>query len=159
MELRKLGASVLLSASLAFVLAACSSSDGGDAASPEAEASSDMAGDTGGGGGVPTTLADFSITLDSEDVPEGMTTFDITNEGPALHELVVLKTDTDAGDLPVGADNTVDEAGMDLVDEVEDIEPGATASLEVDLKAGHYALICNIPGHYELGMFANLTVS
>ena len=28
----------------------------------------------------------------------------------------------------------------------------------VVLEAGHYVLVCNLPGHYELGMATNFTV-
>ena len=48
---------------------------------------------------------------------------------------------------------------MTLVDEVEDIAVGATASLPVDLAAGHYILICNIPAHYTSGMHAEFTTN
>jgi len=30
--------------------------------------------------------------------------------------------------------------------------------LTVDLKAGKYLLICNVPGHYGAGMWAEFTV-
>ena len=50
-----------------------------------------------------------------------------------------------------------DEAGN--VGEIGDLQPGETKTLSLNLKAGHYALICNLPGHYKLGQHADLTVA
>ena len=41
---------------------------------------------------------------------------------------------------------------------VEDIAPGTGANLTVNLPAGTYAVVCNLPGHYGQGMHADLTV-
>ncbi len=85
-------------------------------------------------------------------------TFNISNEGERVHELVVFKTDLAEDALPVTADE-VDEATLDLIDEVEDIEPGASSDLTVTLEAGSYVVICNVTGHYTQGMHASFTVS
>jgi uncharacterized cupredoxin-like copper-binding protein len=42
---------------------------------------------------------------------------------------------------------------------VEDITAGSTRDLTVDLQPGRYVLVCNIPGHYKLGMHTALTAS
>jgi uncharacterized cupredoxin-like copper-binding protein len=42
---------------------------------------------------------------------------------------------------------------------VEDMKPGAEATLRLPLKPGSYALFCNQPGHYKLGMVAAFTVT
>jgi uncharacterized cupredoxin-like copper-binding protein len=39
------------------------------------------------------------------------------------------------------------------------MEPTTTKSITIDLKPGHYALVCNLPGHYGLGMHVDLTVT
>ena len=39
--------------------------------------------------------------------------------------------------------------------EIEEIAPGETKSLTLTLQKGHYALVCNLPGHYKAGMRAN----
>ncbi len=126
-----------------------------------------LAGCTGGSGPsadttVDVTLSDFKIELSDSSVSAGRIQFDITNMGPSLHEFVVLKTEIMAGELPTDEDGAVDEAGaegIELVDEVEDIEDEATATLTLDLDAGHYALICNLPSHYELRMFTDFVVT
>jgi hypothetical protein len=75
---------------------------------------------------------------------------------------VVLKTDLAIDELPTAADGSLDEEGgpIEVVDEVEDIPSGETASLTVDLDAGAYILACNIveeedgetESHYAQGM-------
>jgi uncharacterized cupredoxin-like copper-binding protein len=109
-------------------------------------------------GGVSATEKDFSITLSSSTGTAGPVTFNISNEGPSTHEFVVIKTDDAPDALPV-KNGTVDEDGLTIVDENEDIAPGTTAELPVDLEAGSYVIICNVSGHYEAGMHTGFTVS
>ena len=93
--------------------------------------------------------------------PAGPVTFHIKNGGTTLHEFVVVRTDLSAGKLPVASSAPeVDEDSEDLtsVDEVENIAAGSTADLKVDLPAGHYVVICNVPGHYSAGMHTDFTV-
>jgi uncharacterized cupredoxin-like copper-binding protein len=111
-----------------------------------------------GDGTIVTTEKDFGIALEEASTPAGSVTFDISNDGPSTHELVVLKTDLAEDALPVDG-STVTEEGLDLVDEVEDIAPGLGTSLTVDLEPGSYVVICNIEGHYGAGMHAALTVT
>jgi uncharacterized cupredoxin-like copper-binding protein len=116
-------------------------------------------------GTVDTTLKDFSITVDPTSEPAGEVTFDITNEGPSQHEFVVFKTDLAPDQLPMTEDENgvpiVDEEGegIEPVDEVEDINADSTATLTVNLAAGNYVLICNLPSHYQQGMHTPFTVS
>jgi uncharacterized cupredoxin-like copper-binding protein len=117
-------------------------------------AASGVAGD----GTIVTTEKDFGIGLEEASTPAGSTTFDITNDGPSTHEFVVFKTDLAEDALPVDG-STVAEADLDLVDEAEDIAPGVSASLTVDLEPGSYVVICNVEGHYTAGMHAALTVT
>jgi len=81
-------------------------------------------------------------------------TFAINNIGMNVHEFVVIKTELDASALPV-SDGVVDESGLDVVGQVENIALRATPTLPVDLAPGHYALICNIKDHYGAGMHAD----
>ena len=115
----------------------------------------------GGAGKVTITLKDFSIALDTTTASAGKVTFAITNDGPSEHEFVVFKTDLAPDALPTLPEGEADEegAGVTLVDEVEDIAAGSTNELTVDLEAGSYALVCNLPGHYAQGMSAAFTVS
>lgn len=49
-----------------------------------------------------------------------------------------------------------DEAGN--VGEIGSVKPGQTKALKLKLAAGRYALLCNLPGHYGAGQYADLTV-
>jgi uncharacterized cupredoxin-like copper-binding protein len=114
----------------------------------------------GDSGGVGVTLADFTITPDEESAPAGDVTFDVTNDAEQTHEFVVIKTDLAEGDLPLDDEGNVSEEGegMEVVDEIEDIEGGSDQSLTVNLDSGSYVLICNLPGHYAQGMHTSFTV-
>ncbi|MBI3649110.1 MAG: hypothetical protein HY240_10245 [Actinobacteria bacterium] len=110
------------------------------------------------GGPIRSTVKDFSIDLASANASTGEVTFAITNEGPSMHEFVVIKTDLAPDALPTqGVEVTEDS--LDGIGEAEDIEPGTTASLSLNLAPGSYVVICNIPGHYGQGMTAGFTVS
>ena len=123
--------------------ASCSSDDGGGA----------------DGAGIPVTLADFSIDMGETSAAAGSVSFDVTNDGPSVHEFEVLRTDTSADALPVDSGVVQTSAdGIEIVDEVEEIAPGTNVGLTVDLEPGTYAVICNVSGHYEQGMFASVTV-
>ncbi len=88
----------------------------------------------------------------------GKLTFNVANDGAIDHEFVIIKTDRKAGDLLKGSE--ADESGA--VDEIANIAPGKSVKLTVKLRPGHYALICNLPGHYrpggKPGMSADFTV-
>lgn len=106
-------------------------------------------------GTVNVTLSDGKVRPAKSSTSAGRTTFVVRNAGDIGHELVVIKTARKAGDLPVrGA--RASEKGR--VGEADDIGDGDTKRLTLNLKKGHYALICNLPGHYQGGMFADFTV-
>jgi uncharacterized cupredoxin-like copper-binding protein len=142
-------------AAVATLSVACSS----DSSSSTAAAAS---------GDVAVTLQEFSVATVPATAPAGEVTFDITNNGPDdQHEFVVIKTDLDFTQLPQNPDGSVDEdsSELEVIDEVEAIDPGSGDTLAVDLEAGSYALICNIydkaekEAHYAEGMRAGFTVS
>jgi uncharacterized cupredoxin-like copper-binding protein len=121
----------------------------------------------GGGTEVDLTLQEFSIIPDTDSVDAGEITFNVENVGPDdVHEFVILKTELEPDALPTVDDGSVDEegAGIEVIDEIEDIPVGETQSLTVDLEAGNYVLICNIydetenEAHYAEGMRTAFTV-
>jgi uncharacterized cupredoxin-like copper-binding protein len=80
------------------------------------------------------------------------------NRGQAPHQLVIIRTDTGPAGLPIDG-TVVDEAAAgDVIGKIDAINGGATKSGTFTLDAGSYALICNVPTHYQLGMHASLTV-
>jgi uncharacterized cupredoxin-like copper-binding protein len=100
------------------------------------------------------TLREFTIAPSPAQVAAGKTSFTVHNGGQVKHEFIVLRTDKRAGSLLKGAE--ADETGN--VGEIPNLPPGSTKTLRLNLKAGHYALICNLPGHYQAGQHADLTV-
>jgi uncharacterized cupredoxin-like copper-binding protein len=100
------------------------------------------------------TLSEFNVAPKPTAVASGAVTFNVSNAGKVEHEFVVLKTSKPASDLLKGG--KADEAGN--VGEIGSVKPGQTKELNLKLAAGHYALICNLPGHYAAGQYADLTV-
>ena len=104
---------------------------------------------------VKVTLIEFKLTPSVKRVAAGKVTFSVRNAGQLPHELVVLSTKAPAAKLPTkGA--VADDTGT--VGKIPTFTPGTTKTLTLTLKPGHYALICNLPGHYKAGQFADLTV-
>ncbi len=99
---------------------------------------------------------DFKIQPSPGKVKAGKVTFVVKNTASSPHELVVIKTNLKAGKLPV-VGGAASEKGK--VGETGDLDGGKTKKLTLNLKKGHYALICNLPGHYQSGMYADFTVS
>lgn len=61
----------------------------------------------------------------------------------------------------VNSGNTVhalEIGGEGIEEETEEIQPGQSAELKVELKAGTYELYCPVDGHAEEGMEGELTV-
>lgn len=147
---RPLAVAATLALLPAMALVACGDDDDTDSA----EAASTT---------VKVTEGDGTIDLDRTSSADGSVQFVIENGGELTHEFLVLKTDLAQEKLPLNGDQTaVDEAGsgVDLVGEKSAIAPGADATLSFDdLAPGKYVLICNVPGHYGLGMHASFAVS
>ncbi|MCW2991328.1 MAG: hypothetical protein JWM73_1922 [Solirubrobacterales bacterium] len=106
------------------------------------------------GGAIKGTLDEWSVHVAKATAPAGKVTFDIANQGKMVHEFVVLRTTKQAGALGTGA--RVSEAGN--AGETGDIAPGRSKRVTIDLKPGHYSLVCNLPAHYASGMHTDFTV-
>jgi uncharacterized cupredoxin-like copper-binding protein len=131
---------VIIVGLVVFVLAGCGGSGGGDDGTVEATM------------GQPS---EYAMTPVPAEVSAGTVTFELTNDGKLMHEMVVIKTDKGAANLAL-PNGEADES--DAIDEVADLPAGESATLELDLDAGTYALVCNLPGHYAAGMYADFTV-
>jgi len=113
----------------------------------------------GSQGPIQADLTDTSIKLASTTAQAGPVTFDIKNvSANEVHELVVLRTDLPADKLTLGADGLVDEDKFEAAGEQGDIDASQSAKLTLNLKPGHYALICNLPGHYLAGQHTDFSV-
>ena len=124
---------ILAFAAAAFVLASAACG-GGSSSSSSSQSGS---GATAQGTVVAVAAGEFYFKLDRTSVPAGKVTFVVKNEGKVGHEMVVA----------------MGEIGED------ELEVGMTGNLNLDLQPGHYAIICNLPGHYKGGMYADLTVT
>jgi len=100
--------------------------------------------------------SEYAVQPSVDSVPAGPVTFNVNNDGTMLHELVVVKTAKTPAQL-AEPDGTANES--ESVGEAADIEPGASKSVTLNLKPGHYVLLCNLPGHYAGGMYVEFTVT
>ena len=106
----------------------------------------------GGGGGQPSggqqgaatasptvnvSEKEWVIDLASKTTKAGKVKFVIKNDGTIEHNFVI----------------------KELKLEVSGIQPGQSKEQTVDLKAGTYTIVCDIPGHEEAGMKSTLTVT
>ena len=151
---------------IAGVLAAtgCSSSPaataGGAAPAPKSATPSVVA----SGGAIQVGLAEWKISPSVTTVAAGSVTFDVTNNGTTPHEFVVLRTDTLSADFPITSfEGETERFNEDTAGKNDggtgDMEVGAAKTLQMDLKPGHYALVCNLPGHYGAGMHIDFVVT
>jgi uncharacterized cupredoxin-like copper-binding protein len=155
---RRIAALVLVPAACAL-LAACGSdsdSDSEDSASTATQPAADTSNATAADNGKITVGAtEYAFDPKALTAKPGKLEITLDNKGKAPHELVVLKTDAAPGSLKV-TDGRVSED--DAIGEVEEIDGGGTKSASVDLEAGKYVFVCNVPGHYADGMSGSLTV-
>ena len=88
---------------------------------------------------VDVTESDFKIATPSTTLKAGAITFDVKNDGQTEHDLVVTGNGITQGTPRFGG--------------------GQTKTLKVTLKPGTYKLFCSVPGHEQLGMKLNITVT
>jgi uncharacterized cupredoxin-like copper-binding protein len=118
-------------------------------AGPAAEAPS--------GSQVVAELTDYKITVNVPSVKAGTIKVGVRNLGNMEHSFEVLKTDLPPDKLPVdGASAKAKEDGK--VGGIASIAAGKSAAVTIDLTPGKYVFICNVAGHYQLGMHAGFTV-
>jgi uncharacterized cupredoxin-like copper-binding protein len=129
-------------AGLALVGAGCSSGGSGS--------------NGGGKTAVDVGVKEFTITPNVTHVEAGPVTFHVANDGTTEHEMVLIRTDSAPGGLPI-KDGEASEKGA--MGEVDGLEAGQSGSVTLNLKPGHYLMICNVPGHYLGGMRTAFTVS
>lgn len=105
------------------------------------------------------TVREWAVNVSSSSANAGQVTFTITNEGTIGHEFLVVKTDIPDGEIPLDGDHFSEEAeGIEVIDEIGEYAKETTETLTVDLTAGKYQLVCNLPGHYDAGMHTSFTV-
>jgi uncharacterized cupredoxin-like copper-binding protein len=101
-------------------------------------------------------MQDYKVILSVATVKAGTVRFGIKNEGGMEHSFELIKTDLPFDQLPT-ADAKAKEDG--LIKQVRSLGVGKVSLVSADLAAGKYVIICNVAGHYQLGMRAALTVN
>jgi uncharacterized cupredoxin-like copper-binding protein len=146
---------------LAFVavlgVTACGADQDDSAAAVEARADA-VAAATGG----PATgeLSEWKVDMNRKTAEAGEVTFWIANKGTMSHEFLVVRTDYPDGEIPLDGDHFSEDAeGVTVVDEISEFEAGTIKELTLELEAGSYQLLCNIPNHYRSGMHFPFTVT
>ena|SRR5687767_963110 len=131
-----------LAISLAFLTACGSDPAEPEAAATSAEPSSESSApaDSGETEAITATEADFTISLDEDSLSPGTYEITVNNEGDATHDLVVERDGEDV-------------AGT------EEIQPGESATLTVELESGDYVFYCSIGTHRSMGMEIDVSVS
>jgi uncharacterized cupredoxin-like copper-binding protein len=100
-------------------------------------------------------LKDYRVELSVATVKPGTVRFGVKNEGGMEHSFELMRTDLPFDKLPT-VDAKAKEDG--LVKQVKSLAVGKVSVVTVDLAAGKYVIICNVAGHYQLGMRAALTI-
>ena len=106
-------------------------------------------------------MAMLSVTLDQTTVAAGKITFDVVNDSKdIIHEFMISPVKAGETELPfIVEENRVDEEKAGHLGEVSELDPGKSGSLTIDLPAGNYIVYCNIPAHFNNGMWSMLTVT
>ena len=121
---------------------------------------------TDGATQIDVVLSEWAVAPTQASVAAGTIYFLVENEGPEdAHEFVIARTSRSLDELPI-VDGKVDESLVTVVNEIEPFNVGTTASIELDLEAGDYVLLCNIAeeeegeleSHVEEGMKTAFTV-
>jgi uncharacterized cupredoxin-like copper-binding protein len=102
-------------------------------------------------------MTDYKITVNVPSAKAGKIKIGVRNLAAMEHSFEVIKTDLPQDKLPVdGASAKAKEDGK--VGEIKSLPAGKSGAVTLDLQPGKYVFICNIAGHYQLGMHTGFTV-
>jgi hypothetical protein len=110
---------------------------------------------------VDATLSDYRIAVRPRPLSYGRLAFVVHNAGTIPHELVIFRTQSSADSLPLRADGDVNEDSASMtsvLDSGDSLAPNQTKVFVAKLPPGHYVAVCNLSGHYHLGMRLDITV-
>ena len=107
---------------------------------------------------VTVDMKEYTITLSPATVKAGVVKIGIRNLGTMVHDFDLYKTDLPFDKLPVDGGSAMVKIDG-LVKQMRNISPNRVTTLDASLAAGSYVIICNVAGHYQLGMRAALTVT
>jgi plastocyanin len=89
---------------------------------------------------VSVTEGEMFIELSEDSFSAGTYTFEVTNTGNMAHDFVV------------------EQGGSDVA-ATEVLQPGQSATLDVELSPGDYVFYCSVGNHRAMGMETSVTVS
>lgn len=151
---------VLLAGTLLLAISACKPGD------KTAKSEADTTAVAAGPNVVTFHAKDFAFEGPAE-IPAGMTTIKMVNDGPNLHHIDLVRLDS--GKTMADFEHAltlpdVPPSWAVFVGGPNAPNPGDTANATLDLKPGNYAMICfvDIPGgvpHFAKGMISPLTVT
>ena len=115
------------------------------------------------------TLKDFAIAVPTT-VPAGAVTWKVTNDGPQLHEMDIVKLHSGvtfeqfqkllSSPSPPSGTPPFDDAGG-----IAALQPGTSGWIKLNLQSGTYVALCFVPDvktgkpHFMLGMVSPFTVA
>ena len=103
-------------------------------------------------------MSDYKVVTNVPSIKAGTVKIGVRNLAAMEHNFTVIKTDLAADALPVDpATSKAKEDGK--VGEIATIPGGSSAAVTLDLSPGNYVFICNIAGHYQLGMHTAFVVT
>jgi len=102
-------------------------------------------------------MTDYKITVNVPSAKAGKIKIGVRNLAAMEHSFEVIKTDLPQDKLPVdGASAKAKEDGK--VGEIKSLPAGKSGAVTLDLQPGKYVFMCNIAGHYQLGMHTGFTI-
>jgi uncharacterized cupredoxin-like copper-binding protein len=143
---RRFTAMLAIGAAVAVPVAGCGGGDDNSSSGDTSEAGGastsggGAAAATGAGGAVDLRATDYKFTPSDPTVKSGDVTFTVKNDGQTNHSLEIEDVN--------GEDQEIED----------EISPGQSGSLKVNLKPGTYEFYCPVDGHKELGMKGEITV-
>jgi uncharacterized cupredoxin-like copper-binding protein len=100
---------------------------------------------------VTVDMKEYAITVSPGTFKAGSIKFGIRNNGTMVHDFDLIKTDLAFDKLPTDTGSAkAKEDG--LVKQMINIAANRSTTLSADLAPGNYVIICNVAGHYQLGM-------
>lgn len=102
-----------------------------------------------------------SITLTQASTKAGVVAFELVTGGTDAHEIDIVRTDLDAGALPLKKNKQFNERakGVVVVKEAVKVASGGRKLFSAKLTPGNYVLADNLPGHYGRGEHVALLVT
>jgi len=97
-------------------------------------------------------LGEMYARPNASSITAGKVTFVARNDGKLVHELMVER-------MPMRMDGPGRPNEKAALGMIQDMQPGASGKMTLNLKPGTYQLFCNVPGHYAAGQHAVFTVT